>query len=117
MDGRSHPEDIADYPEWMGDSIGKWDGDTLVVDTVGINSRTWLDTVGHEHSDKLRLTERFQKTGPDSILWTVTFDDPVFFTKPWTATREFKRKNTRIMSYSCEENEKDRGHLQSTHSQ
>ena len=110
-DGTKHPEDINDYPEWMGHSIGHWDGDKLVVDTVGINERSWLDTTGHEHSDKLRLTETFQKTGPDTIRYTVTFDDPVFFTKPWTSNREFRRQKTRIMSYSCEENEKDQIHL------
>jgi hypothetical protein len=110
-DGTKHPDDIAEYPEWMGHSIGHWEGDKLVVDTVGINERTWLDTNGHEHSDKLHLTETFQKTDPDNIHYTVTFEDPVFFAKPWTSARDFKRQNTRIMSYSCEENEKDRIHL------
>jgi hypothetical protein len=110
-DGTKHPDDIAEYPEWMGHSIGHWEGDKLVVDTVGINERTWLDTNGHEHSDKLHLIETFQKTSPDNIHYTVTFEDPVFFAKPWTSTRDFKRQNTRIMSYSCEENEKDRIHL------
>src|SRR5215469_8818493 len=111
-DGTKHPDDIAEYPEWMGHSIGHWEGTKLVVDTVGINERTWLDTVGHEHSDKLHLTETFEKTGHDNIHYTVTFEDPVFFTRPWTSTRELTRQNTRIMSYSCEENEKDRIHLQ-----
>jgi hypothetical protein len=111
-DSTRHPDDIAEYPEWMGHSIGHWDGNKLVVDTIGINERSWLDTQGHEHSDKLHLVETFEKTGPDNIHYTVTFEDPVFFTKPWTSPREFKRQNTRIMSYSCEENEKDRIHLQ-----
>lgn len=112
MDGTKHPADIADYPEWMGHSVGHWEGAKLVVDTIGINDRTWLDTAGHEHSDKLHLVETFEKTAPDNIHYTVTFEDPVFFTNPWTSTRELKRQNTRIMSYSCEENEKDRNHLQ-----
>src|SRR5215471_14614378 len=112
IDGTKHPDDIAEYPEWMGHSVGHWEGRKLVVDTVGINERTWLDTAGHEHSDKLHLIETFEKTGPDNMRYTVTFEDPVFFTKPWTSNREFKRQNTRIMSYSCEENEKDRIHLQ-----
>jgi hypothetical protein len=111
IDGTKHPADIAEYPEWMGHSIGHWEGEKLVVDTVGINERTWLDTNGHEHSDKLHLTETFEKTAPDNIRYTVTFEDPVFFTKPWSSVRDFKRQNTRIMSYSCEENEKDRIHL------
>src|SRR5918992_2554608 len=70
LDGRGHPEDILDYPEWMGHSTGRWEGDTLVVDTIGMREETWLDTSGFEHSAKLRLTERFQKTGPDVIRLT-----------------------------------------------
>ena len=112
VDGTKHPEDIDEYPEWMGHSVGRWEGNKLVVDTVGINERSWLDTQGHEHSGKLHLTETFEKTGPDVIHYTVKFEDPVFFSKPWTSVRDFKRQNTRIMSYSCEENEKDRIHLQ-----
>lgn len=112
LDGTKHPVDIADYVEWMGHSVGRWEGGKLVVDTVGINERTWLDTAGHEHSNKLHLTETFEKTAPDTLTYTVTFEDPVFFQKPWTSPREFKRQDTRIMSYSCEENEKDRIHLQ-----
>lgn len=110
-DGRKHPDDIYDYPEWMGHSIGRWDGDTLVVDTIGFNDRTWLDTPGLEHSAKLHSIERFQKIAPDLIKWTVTIEDPVFFAKPFTYAREFKRQNTRIMSYSCTENEKDFAHM------
>lgn len=112
-DGRKHPDDIYDYPEWMGHSVGKWEGSTLVVETIGFNDLTWLDTPGLEHSVKLRTTERFQKTDPKRIKWTVTIDDPLFFTKPFTYVREFARQDTRIMSYSCEENEKDFAHMQS----
>jgi hypothetical protein len=82
------------------------------VDSTGYDDRSWLDTQGHEHSPKLHLTETFEKTAADNIHYTVKFDDPVFFTRPWTSVRDFKRQNTRIMSYSCEENEKDRIHLQ-----
>jgi hypothetical protein len=85
-----------------------------VVDTIGLNDRTWLDTAGHEHSDKLHLVERFQKTDWNTIKWTVTFEDPIFFTEPWSITLPIKRQNTEIMSYSCEENEKDRTHLRRT---
>jgi hypothetical protein len=114
MDGRGHPDDIADYPEFMGHSIGRWDGDTLVVDTVGINERSWLDTAGHEHSGKLHLTERFRRVGEDKIEWTVTFDDPVFFARPWSLTRTFMRfddTKDRIMPYTCTENNLDVEHL------
>lgn len=111
-DGRSHPSDYD--PTWFGDSIGKWEGDTLVVDTIGITDRTWLDIAGHEHSDQLHLVERFQKVDSNTIKWTVTFEDPKFFTQPWSITLPIKRQNTELLMYSCEENEKDRGHLQHT---
>ena len=104
-----HPDDYKDYPTFMGHSTGKWEGNTLVVDTVGMNDRTWLDSNGVEHSDKLHLTERFQKSGQDKIVYTVTYDDPVFFTKPWTMALNLVRqpKGDRILEYVCEENEKD----------
>ena len=110
-DGRKHPDDILDYPEWMGHSIGRWDGDTLVVDTIGMREETWLDTAGFEHSDKLRITERFQKTGPDSIRLTVTIDDPVFYTKPFTYGRNVRRmaKDVRLMPARCADNERSLG--------
>jgi hypothetical protein len=114
-DGTKHPDDIQDYPAFMGHSIGKWEGDTLVVDTVGINDRTWLDSNGLEHSDKLHLTERFRKTGADTIHYSVTYDDSVFFTRPWTFELDFKRlKDTRLIEYVCAENEKDTHRLQPT---
>jgi hypothetical protein len=106
-DGRGHPEDILDYPEWMGHSIGRWEGDTLVVETIGMREETWLDTAGFEHSAKLRMTERFRRTGPDTIRLTVTIDDPVFYTKPFTYGRDVKRmpKDTRLMPARCADNE------------
>jgi hypothetical protein len=110
IDGRSHPKDYD--PTWFGDSIGKWEGDTLVVDTIGLNDRTWLDTAGHQHSEKLHIVERFQRIDNDNIKWTVTYEDPVFYTQPWSITLPIKRQNTEIMSYCCEENEKDRVHLE-----
>jgi hypothetical protein len=114
LDGRPHPSDIADYPQFMGHSVGKWEGNTLVVDTVGINDRTWLDSYGLEHSDKLHLTERFEKIDADTIKYTVTYEDPVFFTKPWSATLNMARQkgpDDRLMEYVCNDNEKDRGLL------
>jgi hypothetical protein len=107
-DGRGHPDDVYEYPEWMGSSIGHWEGDTLVVDTVSINDKTWLDTSGHEHSDKLKMTERFRLADPNTLEHVVTYDDPVFFVKPFTTRKLFKRQvGDRIMDHSCLENEKD----------
>ena len=106
-DGRGHPDDLKDYPEWYGSSIGHWEGDTLVVETIGIDERTWLDN-GHEHSSQLKLLERFQKLDANRIKWSVTFEDPVFFVKPFTTSLTLKRQvGDRIMSHSCLENEKD----------
>lgn len=104
-DGRKPPADIHDYPEWMGFSTGRWEKDTLVVETIAIDERTWLDA-GHEHSDKLRLTERLKKIGDDTIEWILTVDDQVFFTKPWNVTWLMRRapRDDRIMSYSCHDN-------------
>ena len=113
MDRRSHPDDVEEYPYFMGHSVGRWEGDTLIVETAGIDERSWLDTAGHEHSAKLRLTERLQKTGPDTMDWTVTFDDPVFFTRPWSISRTFRRgkPGDRVLPYTCTENNRDVEHL------
>jgi hypothetical protein len=109
LDGRSHPEDIADYPEWEGHSVGKWEGDTLVIDTVGLRPETWLDTAGFEHGEKLHLTERIKKVSQDVLQRTVTIDDPVFYAKPWTFQQNIKRlkesKNVRMMPARCADNE------------
>jgi hypothetical protein len=107
-DGRDHPPEAKDYPAWYGYSVGKWQGDTLVVDTIGINDRTWLDGAGHEHSDKLHLTERFRLADPDTLEFIVTYDDPVFFVKPFTSKKVLKRQiGDYILDHACLENEKD----------
>ena len=111
-DGRPHPEDVADYPEWAGNSVGHWEGDTLVVDTVALKEQTWLDTSGHEHSDKLKMTEKFRLADRNTLEMLVTYEDPVFFQKPFTTRRLTKRQiGDRIFSHSCLENEKDSDHL------
>ena len=112
MDGRKYNDDMD--PSFWGDSIGHFEGNTLVVDTANMNDRTWLDTAGHEHSDQLHMIERFEKIDANNIKWTVTFDDPKFFTQPWSVTLPIKRQNTVLMDYSCEDNEKDLVHMQPT---
>ena len=88
MDGRGHPEG---YPiTWMGHSIGKWDGDTLVVDTVGINDKTWLDALGHPHTDALHVVERFRRVNHDTLEIDFLFDDPKAYTKPWTGKKVYQ---------------------------
>lgn len=80
-DGRQHPADPA--PTYMGDSIGRWEGNTLVVDTVGFNDKTWLDNDGHPHSDALHVVERIQRVNHNTLTIDTTIDDPKAYTKPW----------------------------------
>ena len=109
-DGRDHLKNLD--PTWMGNSVGKWEGDTLVVDVAAMNDKTALDTNGHPHSDKLHLVEKFRRTGPKTMSYEVTVDDPVAYTGPWTQSRVFQLKpGWELMEYVCLENEKDRQHL------
>jgi len=82
MDGRGHPD--SQLSTWMGHSIGKYDGDTLVVETVGLNDKTRVDRAGHPHSDALRFVERIRRLSPNSLQYEVTIDDPKTYKKPWT---------------------------------
>jgi len=112
-DGRDHPKDPDST--WMGNSVGHWEGDTLVIDTIGFNDRTRLDTIGHPHSDQLHVIERFTRTDAMHISYEVTVDDPKAYTKPWSNKRTFTLKpKWELMEYSCEENNKDvrEGHVQ-----
>jgi hypothetical protein len=88
IDGRQHPLNLK--PLWMGHSIGKWEGETFVIDTIGISDRTWLDRMGHPHSDALHLVERFRRDSPDRLDLDMTIDDPKAYTKAWTAQRTFR---------------------------
>ena len=90
------------------------EGNKLTIDTVGISARSWLDTAGHQHSDKLHLTEVWEKTGPDRFRWTVTYDDPVYYAKPWSITLEGKREKYDIMEMICTDNNRDVPHYITT---
>ena len=74
----------------MGHSIGRWDGDTLVVDTVGMNDLTWLDGSGNPHSEDLHVVERFRRVNRDTLEVNVTYEDPKVYTKPWTGKMTFR---------------------------
>lgn len=87
-DGRKHTEDIT--PTYMGESIGHWDGDTFVVDTIGFNDKTWLDRDGHVHSDQLHVIERFHRTDFDNMQIDVTMEDPKALAKPWVTQLYFQ---------------------------
>ena len=104
IDGRKHRDGIA---TWFGDSVGHWEGDTLVIDTVNFNGRTRLDTVGHPHSDQLHLVQRFARPDLGHITHEMIIEDPKTFTKPWRVTRTLTlRTDWEMMEYSCEENNK-----------
>ena len=113
-DGRRHRPDWE--PSLLGDSIGRWDGDTLVIDTVNLTDRTWLDDHGNRHSDALHVTERWRRNSPTELSYEETIDDPKFYTKPWTVkwTIPLAPKDWVIMEYACTDNNKDLydGHLQ-----
>jgi hypothetical protein len=105
LDGRAH--DPKKTSTWFGDSIGHWEGDTLVVDTTNFNGRTRLDTIGHPHSDALHIIERFQRPDLGHINYEVIVDDPKVYTEKWKNVRTFNlRPDWEIMEYSCEENNK-----------
>jgi hypothetical protein len=104
LDRRDHPKDLD--LTWLGDSIGRWEKDTLVVDTVGLTDKTWLDQVGHPHSDRLHVVERIRRADHDTLEDDITIDDPKAYTKPWTGQQVFKlRPNWHLIEYVCEDME------------
>ena len=98
----SHSEEPN--PTWFGESIARWDGDTLVIDTIGFNGYTRLDTRGNPHSKQLHLVQTFTHTDAGHLRYTVTVEDPVYYAKPWTNERTFTLTNGDLIEYSCEEN-------------
>jgi hypothetical protein len=109
-DGRALPEDPQ--PSWLGYSVGKWDGDTFVVDTVGVNARTWLDNAGRPHSDAMHLTERYHRRDFGHLEMQLTIDDPKTYTRPWTVNENaILLPDTDLLEYVCTENNRDIEHL------
>ena len=109
-DGRKHAE--TTIPSWMGYSVGRWEGDTLVVETTGFNDKSWLDRIGHTHSDAMKVTERFHRRDLGHLDVTITIDDPKTFTRPIT----FTQPNTLtpdgdLLEYFCTDNEQDSAHF------
>ena len=113
-DGREH------RPTWpttlMGDSIGRWEGDTLGIDTVNLSGDTWLDSHGNRHSDELHITERWRRISANELWYEATIDDPKFYTESWTTgwVMALAPPDWEIMEYACTDNNKDMedGHLQ-----
>lgn len=110
VDGRGHPEDPN--PQWYGDSIGHWEGDTLVVDRVAFDERVWLDQGGHPHTDKLHVTERYRRPDLGHLETEITVEDPGTLAKPWTMKRVSElAPSERIYEFICPEDNKDVAHL------
>lgn len=109
-DGRPLPKDPN--PTWMGYSTGHWDGDTLVVESAGFNDKTWLDMVGHPHSEYLHVTERFHRTDFGHMQVQVTYDDPETLVRPLTTSVAVHyAADSDLLEYVCNEDERDTAHL------
>jgi hypothetical protein len=112
MDGRKLANDLN--PTWLGYSTGRWDGDTLVIETTGLNGKAWLDTQkSRPATDALQVTERFRRKDFGTLEVVATIDDSKTYAKPWTTTTQkmFLQLNTEIMEFVCNENEKDIPHM------
>ena len=107
---RDHPKEVD--PLWMGDSVGKWDGDTLVVDTIGFNDKTWLNGQGVPHSEELHVVERYSRPDLGHLEVDITMEDSKAFTKPHSFKRVFTlMPNTDLLEYVCNEFNVDAEHL------
>jgi hypothetical protein len=105
MDGRPHPQGDALNPTYLGHSVGRWEGDTLVVDVVGFNEETWLDYYGHPHTDLLHVVEKFSRPNKNTLHYEATINDPGAYTKPWTVAWDIPwRANGELTEYICQEN-------------
>jgi hypothetical protein len=103
MDGRAHPKNLV--PSAYGHSTGRWDGDTLVIETVGISEKFWLDRQGTPHTDKLRMTEKLTRTDYNTMKYEVTLDDPGAYTKVWTSGFNIRWvANSELFEYICQDN-------------
>ncbi|MBT3711001.1 MAG: hypothetical protein HOG19_16285 [Gammaproteobacteria bacterium] len=103
MDGREHPEDLR--PSYSGHSVGHWEGDTLVVDTIGMNEKSWMSRDGLPSTDQLHLIERFTRPSLDTAHYEVTIDDPGAYTAPWTSSFVMGwQEGDEMFEYVCQEN-------------
>ena len=110
IDGRKHGADLN--PTWYGDSIGSWDGDTMVVDTIGFNDKFWFDFVGHPHTEGLHTIERYTRTDLGTLENETTIIDPETYAKPFKIKFIASlRQNEELMEYICQENQRDTAHI------
>ncbi|MGE3957186.1 MAG: hypothetical protein AB7H96_10750 [Vicinamibacterales bacterium] len=96
----------APVDSWMGQSVGRWEGDTLVIDVTGMNADTWFDRAGNWHTEQLHVVERYTRTAPDVITYEATIEDPNVFTRPWKISMPLYRrldKGVQLMDFKCVE--------------
>jgi hypothetical protein len=109
-DGRPLPKDAQ--PAWMGYSVGRWEGDTFIVETINQNGKTWLDMLGHPATDALKVTERYRRPTIGNMIIDVTIDDPKAYTKPWNVQLSWTlQPDWELIESICEENNKDVPHM------
>ncbi|HXD73844.1 MAG TPA: hypothetical protein VN628_08915 [Vicinamibacterales bacterium] len=109
-DGRTHAE--TTIPSWMGYSVGRWEGDTLVVETTGFNDKSWLDRIGHTHSDEMKVTEKFHRRDLGHMDVAITIADPKTFTRPIGYTQSVTlTPDSDLLEYFCTDNEVDSAHF------
>ena len=102
-DGRPHPADLT--PSFYGHSIGKWEGDAFVVDTIGFNEKMWIDRGQAPHTEKLHIIEKFTRTDMNSMNYELTVDDPGAYTATWTRTSQMRfSANAELFEYICQDN-------------
>jgi hypothetical protein len=109
LDGRSHIPDSMRL--WQGDSVGRWDGDTLVVETTNLNGKAWLNEVGEMVSHAERVVERFTPINGDRINYQATVSDPLVYTRPWTVAFALNRQKDELLEVACHEDNGDLQHL------
>ena len=112
MDGRPHPaKDKLQGATWLGHSVGRWEGDTLVVDVTNFNEGTWLDYFGHPHTDQMHVVERWTRPNKGSLHYEATIDDPGAYSAQWTIAWDIPWSAQSIDEYICQENNQYLNHL------
>ena len=112
MDGRPHPaKDKLQGATWLGHSVGRWEGDTLVVDVTNFNEGTWLDYFGHPHTDQMHVLERWTRPNKGTLHYEATIDDPGAYKQPWTVAWDINWQSGAIDEYICQENNQYLNHL------
>jgi hypothetical protein len=112
MDGRKHTPPDKLNPTYLGEAIGHWEGDTLVVDVTGFNDRSWLDAAGHAHTEQLHVVERFTRVNQLILHYQATIEDPGAYSKPWSASWNILfHPGLEPLEYICQENNADLKHL------